>query len=174
MLYKFTTKDQWMSLSNQECVPIQDLAAYYQLYDGNRADWKEGTLYGSNVLGSGLQVVSPDYGFSASPDPVFAKQHSALYRQPVLVKLQFLMNMYAEPISPAPTTANANTHVLLVGITPSITLWNPTNLPLVMRYDGANPNRYAQLLRTGTLPLNIEWSRNGVNIPPIRHPNRRL
>jgi hypothetical protein len=167
MLYKFTTKDLWMGMSNQECVPIQDLSAFYQLYDSNRDGWKEGTLYSSNVLSNGIQIMSPDYGFTAGPDPMFARQHSALYRQPVLVKLQFLLNMFAEPIQPAPTNPNGNTHVLLVGITPSITLWNPTNMPLVMRYDGSNPNRYAQLIRTGTFPLNIEWNRNGQAIPPI-------
>ena len=47
MLYRFNTKDGWITNNDiaynagsidttyQECVPISDLAAYYQLYDGS-------------------------------------------------------------------------------------------------------------------------------------------
>ncbi len=165
MLYKFSTKDQWMSGNdNQEAVPIHDLAAYYQLYDSNRSGWKEGLRYSSNLLSNGMQVVSPDYGDGAANDPAFARQYTALYRQPVPVKLQFLLSLFAEAITPAPRATRDNpdpaTHVLRVGVTPSLTLWNPNNVPLVMNFNDGNPNRFAQLLRSAPVPLHITWNKN--------------
>jgi len=162
MLYKFTTKDQWLSgPDNQECVPIHDLAAYYQLYDSARSGWKEGVRYASNVLPSGLQVVAPDFG--DKPDAKqYLRNYTTLYRQPVPIKVQFLLSMFAEKISPAPKPSRGNpdpdTHQLLVGITPSVTLWNPTNLPLMMRF--GDPHRFAQMMRVMNLPLHVRWIKN--------------
>jgi len=69
MLYKFDTKDEWahdtvapVPDTPQEAVPIQDLAAYYQLYDndpnGDR-DRKDGLRY-SGLAGNNLQAYMPD------------------------------------------------------------------------------------------------------------------
>jgi hypothetical protein len=161
MLYKFTTKDQWMSgPDNQEAVPIQDLAAYYQLYDSSRSGWKEGIRYTSNLLSNGMQVVSPDYG--DGNDEAFARHYTSLYRQPMPIKVQFLLSLFAEPTGAAPTPQNPSpdTHLLRVGITPSLTLWNPCNVPLVMNFNDGNPQRYAQLMRMGMMPIRIKWLKN--------------
>ena len=158
MLYKFGSKDQWVGGNdNQEAVPIHDLAAYYQLYDSNRSGWKEGLRFSSAQLRGGMHVISPDYG-DGNPD-AFARNYTSLYRQPIPVKVQFLLSLFAEPISNAP--ANSDTHYLRVGITPSVTLWNPTNVPLVMNFNANNPQRFAQLMRLGMLPLRIKWTKNG-------------
>ncbi len=150
MLYRFDT-------DGQERVPIQDLAAYYQLYDSTRSGWKEGVKYSSNQLSSGIQINSPDFG--TKNDSLYLSEYTTLYRSPVPIKVQFLLSLFAEPISPVPTDATADTHQLRIGITPSVTLWNPTNLPLIMRFD-QNPDLYAQLLRMGQLPINFSWNKN--------------
>lgn len=159
MLYKFNTKDSWVGGGNQEAVPIQDLAAYYQLYNGYDPTRPGGVRYSSNVLGSGIQIVSPQFGTKSGYDAAFARQYTTLYRQPFPVKLQFLLSFVAEEISPRPTPTASNpkppTHMLHVGVTPSMTLWNPLNIPLVMNFNGSDPNRNAQLMRMGTLPLTI-------------------
>jgi len=155
MLYKFNTKDNWMSgADNQECVPIQDLAAFYQLYDGNRTSWKDGVKYSSNLLGNGMQVVSPNFGVAAD-NVTFNREYTTLYRQPAVIKVQFLLSMFAKP-----STTTAGNYELLVGITPSITLWNPTNVPMIMRFDAKDPDFNAQLMRLGNLPLRISWIKN--------------
>ncbi|BCX46305.1 hypothetical protein HAHE_02130 [Haloferula helveola] len=166
MLYKFNTKDQWMGgPDNQECVPIHDLAAYYQLYDSYRDGWNEGLLYSSNLMSDGYQVVSTDFG-EKNPEgqKKYLKAYTNLYRQPVPIKVQFLLSLFAEEINPKPkpTRANPNpdSHLLRIGITPAITLWNPTNVPLVMRC-ASDPNLYAQMTRMGNLPIRIKFRKNG-------------
>ncbi len=172
MLYKFTTKDQWLGTPNQECVPIQDLAAYYQLYDGNQtaqtdidhSTWKRGVRYTSNILADGIQVVSPFYGLKAANDPAYFREYTNLYRQPVPIKIQFLVSMFANPVNPPtpPTVANPtpDTHELLLGITPSVTLWNPRNVPMVMNFNASQANINATLLRTGALPIRLRFNKN--------------
>lgn len=171
MLYKFTTKDAWLSgPDNQECVPIQDLAAYYQLYDSDRtsAGWKEGTKFSSNVLPNGMQTVSPDFGADKSNTDAYQREYTTLYRSPVPIKVQFLLSLFAEPIPP-PVAAGGDTHKLIVGVTPAVTLWNPNNLPLVMRF-GSDPNFYAQLLRMGNLPLQVSFNKNsGQYVSPAKN-----
>ena len=162
MLYKFHAKDGWMNPDGQEQVPIQDLAAYYQLYDSHRPGGQEGMMYTSNLLDDGLQIISPDFG--AKPDAnAFMRQYSTLYRSPVPIKVQMLLNITAEERTQAEKDAlpqNTDTHKLVVGVTPSLTLWNPTNMPMVMRFNGDNPDLYAQLIRMGNLPLQISWNKN--------------
>ena len=161
MLYKFNTKDSWMNgPDNQECVPIQDLAAYYQLYDGNRSGWKEGIKYSSNV-GTGIQVVSPDYGpGNESGGKTYVSEYTTMYRQPVPVKVQMLFSVFAQPIDPQPEEGSGgDTHELLVGVTPSVTLWNPTNQSMTWRH-ASDPNLYSQLMRFSNLPFMIQWDKN--------------
>ncbi len=168
MLYKFTNgKDSWLaSKPNQEAVPLSDLAAYYQLYDGvsnaTRSDNKRGVQYASNLMAKGMQLVAPGYGTVANTNAYF-REYTAVYRQPVPVKIQFLLSLFSVPIQPAvaPTSTNPtpDTHELLIGITPSITMWNPTNLPLMMRFDN-NPDLFAQHLRVGALPFRIRFNKN--------------
>ncbi len=169
MLYKFSTKDTWMSGNDyQECVPIQDIAAYYQLYDGNQTNqsginhstWKKGVKYDSNLLAKGIQLISPDYGGKAPNDPAYYREYTNIYRQPVPIKIQFLLSMFSQPINPAPTDPAADTHELLLGVTPAVTLWNPTNVPLVMNFDGSNPQLKAVMTRLGSLPIRIQFNKN--------------
>jgi hypothetical protein len=156
MLYKFSTKDTWMTSTNQECVPLSDLAAYHQMYDSSRTGEKEGLRYASTVLPAGMQAQAPDYGQTNGSDPKFSRQYTAMYRSPVPIKLQFLLSLFAEPLPNPATTPNAATHILRVGITPSMTLWNPLNVPMTMNFDKNTPIRFAQLMRMGTLPLTVK------------------
>lgn len=162
MLYKFNTKDSWLAgPDNQEAVPIHDLAAYYQLYESERSGWKEGIRYSSNV-GDGIQIVAPDYGVASNPK-TYLTEYTALYKQPVPVKVQMLFSVFAEPIVPSPTPTvdvpDPDTHELLVGVTPAVTFWNPTNQSLSMRF-ASDPNVYSQLMRFSNLPIMIEWDKN--------------
>ena len=160
MLYKFNTKDSWSVTMGQEMVSIHDLAAYYQMHDeGNRlGHGNYGVKYRSQQVRNGIQLASADYGTKGYLDQ-YMRQYSSLYRNPVPIKVQFLMSMTAVPRSAnLITAASPYTHRLHLGITPSITLWNPTNLPLVMNF--GDPNRYAQMFRMLNLPLNIRWNKN--------------
>lgn len=154
MLYRFDT-------DGQERVPIQDLAAYYQLYDGARFGWKDGVRYSSNLISNGIQIRAPDFGNNQSTEK-FLRGYTTLYRRPVPVKVQFLLNMGAETIEPPPVPSRNNpdpdTHRLVLGITPSVTLWNPTNLPLVMNF--GDPYYNAMMLRLSNVPFFIQWNKN--------------
>ena len=181
-LYKFNTKDNWArnapfsAMAPQECVPLQDLAAFYQLYDAvsphaaakdpQRTSSKRGVLYTSSYI-DGLHMLSTDFG-TTSNSPVYPREYSAIYRQPRIIKVQFLASLFSKLIQPPipadRTNPTPNTHELLIGITPSITFWNPTNLPVVFQLN-SNPALGAQMMRFGDLPLQIRINKNnGQNI----------
>jgi hypothetical protein len=148
MLYRFDT-------AGQERVPIQDLAAYYQLYDGSRAGWKQGVNYSSKLVADGIQVGSPDFG-NGSDAAMYLRNYTTPYRRAVPVKIQFLLSLTAAPRTP--TGTNSDTHKLQLGITPAVTLWNPTNVPLVMNFGDAS--YAAEMLRLSNLPILIRWNKN--------------
>jgi len=113
ILYEFDSMREVSNLNTgQSAVPIQDLAAYYQLYDGYRKEWnidrptegKGGIQYSSNhstpstnLLNNGIMVSNPDYGTSASDFSKFLRQYTALYRNPVPVKFEMIISYVAEP-----------------------------------------------------------------------------
>ncbi len=151
MLYKFNVKDAWanntsayptLSDTPQECVPLQDLAAFYQLYDQSR---KGGIQYGSSALPDAIQVTTPDFGTPANFNTTFKREYTALYRNPIPIKVQFLLSLVKEDITQADRTrtndlgtlVNAripltDLYKLRLAVMPAITLWNPYNVPLVM------------------------------------------
>lgn len=151
-----TSDDSMLYRFGQESVPIQDLAAYYQLYRN------KGILYASNVLAKGIQATAPDFKSSAA----FREEYSNLYRMPVPIRVQFELSLIAKPrpVTTPPAVLNTDTHLLHVGITPSVTLWNPYNVPLIMNYSG-NPEQSASLLRLFNLPLSLQWRKNGTVLP---------
>lgn len=152
MLYKF---------NEQERVPIQDLAAYYQLYHqdvGDPVAGNKGVQYSSDSLASSIQISTPDFGGGWSNRIPFDRQYTNLYRSPVPVKFQFLLGLLSKPRPPDEiTTEYPSTHELSLTITLAITLWNPTNLPMVMD----NRGRLFQRMRWWYLPLEIQWSKAG-------------
>lgn len=144
MLYKFDNKDEWANAPTydlpdtpQEAVPIQDLAAFYQLYDQSR---KAGIEYNSGSI----QVTTPDFGTTTNYDTKFQREYTTLYRNPVVVKIQYLVSLMAEPITAADRALEENgvlrnskipltdTKKLRLAVMPAITLWNPYNVPIVM------------------------------------------
>lgn len=154
-------------------VPIQDLAAYYQLYDHESAfanGRKEGVQYTSTGLPNSLQIRVPDHDGGSKNRQRLIREYTSLYRQPVITKVQFLVGISAQPITQderdkvlnditnhpvARVRANlkpirdTDTHKLKVGITPMVTLWNPSNLPMVMDA--------AQILRYQSPPFGLRW-----------------
>lgn len=167
MLYKFGVKDAWANdtakyptLPNtpQECVPIQDLAAFYQLYDQSR---KSGIKYTSTALPNSIQISNPDYGDATTYTTRFQREYTTLYRNPVVIKVQFLLSIRAEPITAAdragtwgadvnnqPYVVNrhvppTDTHKLRFAVIPAVTMWNPYNVPVVME---SGPTRVRQLM----------------------------
>ena len=155
MLYRFD------SGTGEAAVPVQDLAAYYQLYDSSRPTGRDGMKYSSspvsNLLPNGLQVPAPDYGNNTDTSK-YLRNYTTLYRRPVPVKIQFLLGMTA--VARTPTPENPDTHKLQLGITPSVTLWNPNNVPIVMNYNPGNPYLYTEMLRLSNTPFLIRWNKN--------------
>ncbi|HSP43949.1 MAG TPA: hypothetical protein VLO11_13835 [Luteolibacter sp.] len=157
MLYKFGS-------DVEQQVPIQDLAAYYQLYDSTRTGWREGVKYSSspqnNLLPSGIQISAPDYG-DKNDRSQFLREYTNLYRSPVPIKLQLLLAARAEEV-PQQGGANPNTpkkYRLKLGLLPAVTLWNPNNVPLVMNL--GDPAVVSQQMRLMHVPFMIRWNKNG-------------
>jgi type II secretory pathway pseudopilin PulG len=149
-------------------VPIQDLAAYYQLYDHQPAfanGRKGGVQYTSSALANSLQIHVPDYDGGIKDNRRLNREYTSLYRRPVVTKIQFLLGVTAQlitqadrdlvqgiidgtvPVPPNPYAYSGNgqgwrnnlrpirptdKYRLRLGIQPMVTLWNPSNLPLVM------------------------------------------
>lgn len=164
MLYRF----------GNERVPIHDLAAYYQLYDQSRyagtvESWRAGVSYNSNRLPGAVQIAQPDLGGGAADEPRFIRQYQRMYKSSVPVKVQILVTMTAHPIpnvDPDNPPAGANTHYVRLHMMPAITLWNPTNLPLVMNLP--NNNNFAQQMRFMSAGFNINWIKNNQELNPRR------
>jgi type II secretory pathway pseudopilin PulG len=153
MLYEFD--DPRFTDRAHSRVPIQDLAAYYQLYDhqatfGNGR--REGVHFTSSGLTDAIQLNVPDYDGGIKDKQRALREYTTLYRQPVMTKIQYLLVVSSAPITdtdrkvvddliarndfrnyvPNEPIRATDTHKLRVGIMPMVTLWNPTNLPLVM------------------------------------------
>jgi len=162
--------------TGQAMVPIQDLAAYYQLYDSKRSGWRKGVEYQSPMMSNGIQVTSPDYGYLKSPgeNDKFLREYAAMYRNIIPVKIEYLLGYIAVPRPPADIAAdragdpNANppippnrspdTHSLRIGVSPSITMWNPSNVPLVFNHtDGAT---FSHMMRCFPFKVEIQYIKN--------------
>lgn len=156
MLYNFDSMLESFSPTGMANVPIQDLAAYYQLYDQNRpatADetWDIGGIqYSSNEssppnnsLAEGIMVSTPDFGNTQADYDKYLRQYTAQYRRLAPVKQELVLHYVTEERTAAEIAADpltndgdpstiADTHKLRIGVTPSMTFWNPYNVSLVM------------------------------------------
>ncbi|MFK7909809.1 MAG: hypothetical protein AB8F34_04320 [Akkermansiaceae bacterium] len=149
----------------QASVPIQDLASYYQLYNSYRPDSAGGIQYSSSDsspsnshLPSGIMVSNPDYGETRSDYDNYLRQHSALYRNPVPVKIEMVLSYVTEPIFPVPTDPNEDKYRLRIGVSPAITLWNPNNVPMVL--NTGNPDRASIMIRETPIPLKVTFKKS--------------
>lgn len=154
MLYRFNS-------SPDDRVPLQDLSAYYQLYqnDPTFASGKRGGIQHNAAASRAMQVNTPDLGTTANRD-LFTREYTTLYRNPVPVRVQFVLGVGATAITPAERTAIVATgktlratdnYKLLLGVKPVVSLWNPNNTPLVM---GTNAS---QIMRVGFPPFALHW-----------------
>jgi len=181
MLYRFTAKDGLLGTPEpQEIVPIHDLAAYYQLYNRGNSTSEAGTFgqditargvqYNSSYLSGAPHLMSVNYG-TRGTSPIYPREYTSLYRQPRIIKVQYLLSLFAIERDNWRDEANRsfplnrlNSHELLIGITPSITFWNPTNLPIFMQMD---PNQVvSQMTRFNDNPLQLRFrkqDRYGLN-----------
>jgi hypothetical protein len=162
MLYNFDNIVDSDDPTGEAAVPIQDLAAYYQLYDRYRIGSMGGIQYSSqesspsnNLLQEGIMVSNPDYGETQTDIMQYLRQYTSLYRNPVPVKIEMILNYAAEPIFPIPTDPNDDRYNLRIGVSPAITLWNPNNVPLVM--NSGNPDRASIMFRETPIPLRITF-----------------
>lgn len=206
MLYEFDDPRFPGNRSNSR-VPIQDLAAYYQLYD-NDASWarnrRGGVSYGSTALPNSIQVTKPNYdggfGGTAAGRLKYQGEYAGLYKQPAIAKVQFLLAIGTQQVTAAERATilalaqardannalrasqiasgipaasaiafnrsavqpmrDSDTHKLLMGVMPVITLWNPNNVPMVMDN--------SQVLRFCTPPFALRW-RKYRNAGPIKN-----
>jgi len=177
MLYNFDDMSQSTNgKTGEACVPIQDLAAYYQLYDHSRSGWKGGIQFTTtqsspshSTLNGGIMVSNPNYGATASDYNLYLRHHSALYRNVYPVKMEFVLSYITEPRPqadidsdragyptanpPVPPNPDPDTHWLKVGYTPSMTFWNPNNVPVVM--NRGNPEFTSIMVRENAVPMQI-------------------
>jgi hypothetical protein len=172
MLYAFD--DSRFSDRANSRVPIQDLAAYYQLYDDepNLNNGRRGGVnYNSATLTNAIQMQVPDLDGNTQNRQRFLREYTTQYRQPVIAKVQFLLAVGAQIVTPAERQAildnfnlppgsrgkrsgikpmrDSDTHKLRLGVMPMITLWNPNNIPMVLDA--------TQLLRFGTPAFAMRW-----------------
>jgi len=154
MLYRFGD-------DGEQQVPLQDLSAYYQLYD-NDPEW-ERSRRGGVIHDSGIKVETPFFGGRVDQDrEKYLREYTSIYRNPVPIKVQFLLAMGANKITEQerqqaarpgghPPIPSNITHKLTLGIMPVVTLWNPNNLPLVMNH--------SQRFYLNTPPFALRWRR---------------
>ncbi|MGA0899168.1 MAG: hypothetical protein ACO3SO_02045 [Luteolibacter sp.] len=171
-LYRFPAKDGVLgSTEPQEIVPIQDLAAFYQLHNNGdsapesgvrRSDiTARGVQYNSSYLSGAPHLLGVNFG-TLGNSPIYTREYTAMYRHPKILKVQLLFSMFAEERENWRDEANLdypirvlNSHELLLGVTPSMTLWNPTNLPVLMQMD---PDQLvSNMFRMSDLPLRFRF-----------------
>ncbi|MBK1855058.1 hypothetical protein JO972_08815 [Verrucomicrobiaceae bacterium 5K15] len=164
MLYKFGN-------DNENRVPIQDLSAYYQLYQDDSTGVtgrRGGVAYNSPELSGALQIRVPDYGNPNDTDK-YLREYTGLYRNPVPIKTQFVLATGASLITEEErTTINTTAenagkpsqklraddiYKLSLGVMPVITLWNPNNLPLVMGTEAS------QIMKMSFPPFVVRWKK---------------
>jgi hypothetical protein len=185
MLYKF-------GADGEDSVPIQDLSAYYQLYNKTPAWAGTGTLGGVEhndppVDSRAMQVTVPYYGENRYYNKrsrkdvrdTFTRQYTSLYRNPVPVKVQFVVGVGATDITQAdrdylaaarrPKILRASDkYKLLLGVKPVITLWNPSNLPMVMGTDAS------QVMYVSFPPFVLRWKKYRAAGSPDEYENSYL
>ena len=180
MLYNF---DEMLNSSvgntGEAAAPVQDLAAYYQLYDSYRPGSKGGIQYSSsetsppnNLLNNGIMVSSPDPGETQGDVDMYLRQYTTLYRRPAVVKIEFALSYVTEPILPVPADGE-DTHRLKIGVSPAVTYWNPNNVPMVMRI--GDPETTSSMLRMYPLGMDLNFQKSdGPSDPPTQVVNRGL
>ncbi|MFK7849955.1 MAG: hypothetical protein AB8D78_03155 [Akkermansiaceae bacterium] len=157
MLYRFDDE-------GEDRVPIQDLSAYYQLYNEN-TDWEVSGAIGGvehNADASRvMQVKVPDYGNDNDREK-FLRQYTSLYRSPVPIKVQFVVGMGAKEITQAERDFTASKgkvlrgsdkYKMMLGVKPVVSLWNPSNLPLVMNTSAS------QIMKVSFPPFALRWKK---------------
>ncbi|MCH7228724.1 hypothetical protein [Haloferula sp. A504] len=169
MLYRFDNLVNSIEPTLQASVPIQDLAAYYQTYDHYREDWNGGLQLSTrdssppnSILGNGLVISNPDYGGTKGDFDKYLRQPSALYRSPVVVKMEMILSFVSEPITPRPRPTRADpfpdTHRVRIGFSPAVTLWNPFNVPLVMNI--GDPDQQSLMFREHPINVELEFNKS--------------
>lgn len=164
MLYRF-------GATGDDRVPIQDLAAYYQLYqdDPNFASGRRGGVAHNAAPSRAMQVNVPDLG-DQTDKTKFLREYTSLYRNPVPIRVQFVLGVGATIITPAERTAIAargitlrttDRYKLLLGVKPVVSLWNPNNTPLVMGVPGnaAATIAASQIMNVGFPPFTLRWKK---------------
>ncbi len=190
MLYNFDSMLTSVSPTGMANVPIQDLAAYYQLYDHNRPGWKGGVQFSSSqssppnsLLSNGAMVSTPDLGYSNTSDDYdkYLRQYTYQYRRAAPVKQELVLHYITEARTQAEIDADpatldadpltiADPYKLRIGLTPSMTFWNPNNIPIVMNDattfplgPGAHPmgrqDKTAMTWSDGTIPLTFNFKK---------------
>jgi type II secretory pathway pseudopilin PulG len=172
LLYNFDNLHSSPKPTGQAIVPIQDLAAYYQLYDGSRPGWGGGIQFSSsasspanNLLPNGVMISNTDFGGYTSDFNKFLRGYTAQYRCPIPVKLEVMLSYVTEPRTAAEIEADpltldgdpnttADDYKLMIGLSPAMTFWNPNNVPLVMNL--SNPEYSSIFMRHYPIPVSIK------------------
>ncbi len=156
MLYRFDG-------AGEDRVPIQDLSAYYQLHD-NDPSWassRRGGIEHNASPSRVMQVKAPDHGNDSSKDK-FLREYTSLYRNPVPIRVQFVLGVGATGITATERAAilargiplrESDKYKMLLGVKPVVSLWNPNNTPLVMGTDAS------QIMKVGFPPFTLRWKK---------------
>jgi len=121
--------------------------------------------YGTNRLPGAIQVAQPSLGNQSSQDQ-FLRQFTRMYQSSVPVKVQILVTMTGERIPEDRRVEDGPTHFIRLHMMPAVTLWNPTNLPMVMNLE--NQLNFAQQMRFMAAGFNFNWIINNEELAPRR------
>ncbi len=149
-------------------VPIQDLAAYYQLYNNVEptdpdfgVEGREGVRFNSSSLANSIQISAPDFdGGSKDRDRVL-REYTTLYRSPVVTKVQFMIGITSEQITQA-DRQHINDQIDPDGNGPQ----NPV-IKVAHNHNATMPinDDDTHKLRMGIMPIVTLWNPN--NLPMV-------
>ena len=155
-------------------VPIQDLSAYYQLYQDDPS-FNEERRGGIEFDSTSIGVTAPDFGdsrFGNEFKEKYLREYTALYRNPIPIRVQLIVSIMADPITPqerskkpgnnpnSPSDRDepiraSQTHQLVTAVIPVVTLWNPNNVKMTLDSGFA----VTQALRMSSPAFYIQWTK---------------
>lgn len=124
-------------------ITYEELWLYHNLWRGLEAPINSSNFYsptGGNLSGSQMLITAPGSG-SASLS-AFRSDPFTIYKHLTQIRLQWIVSIKSEPVSPPTTPATYQLYWVVDGI---MTLWNPYDVPIAVHPDGLYSCRFWSL-----------------------------